>query len=198
MFLRRAVFFSEVNWGKFMSRVGKKDISVPKDVSVHVDHNRVVISGRFGSLHCLIPAPLEIELDSVNGVLSVGRLGDDATARSVHGLVRSLIANSVLGVNTPWEKRLEIIGVGYQASFAGNVLTLNVGFSNPLLVNIPVDVKCELPDTTHIVLSSANKQLVGQIAANIRSLRPPEPYKGKGIRYLNEHVRRKSGKAFGS
>lgn len=181
-----------------MSRIGKKSISLPKDVNVHVDHDRVVITGKFGSLHCLIPAPLKIELDSVNGLLSVDRLKDDATARSLHGLVRSLISNSVIGVNKPWEKRLEIIGVGYQASFANNLLSLNVGFSNPLLVNIPVDVACELPDSTHIVLSSVDKQLVGQIAANIRSLRPPEPYKGKGIRYLNEHVRRKSGKAFGS
>ena len=98
----------------------------------------------------------------------------------------------------PWEKRLEIIGVGYQASFSNGILTLNVGFANPLLVNIPLKVRCEVPDVTHINLSSIDKQLVGQVAANIRCLRPPEPYKGKGIRYVNEFVRRKSGKAFGS
>lgn len=181
-----------------MSRIGKKSIAIPKDVRVVTERARIIVTGTFGSLKCLVPAEIEIEVDSASGLVYVNRLSDDATARSLHGLVRSLIANSVLGVSQPWERRLEIVGVGYQASITNNVLTLNVGYANPLLVNIPAAVRCEVPDSTHIVLSSADKQLVGQVAANIRSLRPPEPYKGKGIRYLDEHVRRKSGKAFGS
>ena len=181
-----------------MSRIGKKSIAIPKDVSVATERMRIIVTGVFGSLKCLVPDGIEIKFDSASGVVYVNRLSDDATARSLHGLVRSLIANSVLGVSQPWERRLEIVGVGYQASITNNVLTLNVGYSNPLLINIPAEVRCEVPDPTHIVLSSADKQLVGQVAANIRSLRPPEPYKGKGIRYIDEHVRRKSGKAFGS
>lgn len=181
-----------------MSRIGKKSIAIPKDVSIVTERKRIIVTGAFGSLKCLVPAEIEIEFDSASGVVYVNRLNDDATVRSLHGLVRSLIANSVLGVSQPWERRLEIVGVGYQASITNNVLTLNVGYSNPLLINIPAGVRCEVPDPTHIVLSSADKQLVGQVAANIRTLRPPEPYKGKGIRYLDEHVRRKSGKAFGS
>ena len=181
-----------------MSRIGKKSIAIPKDVRVVTERTRIIVTGTFGSLKCLVPAEIEIEFDSASGLVYVNRLSDDATARSLHGLVRSLIANSVLGVSQPWQRRLEIVGVGYQASITNDILTLNVGYANPLLVNIPAAVRCEVPDSTHIVLSSADKQLVGQVAANIRSLRPPEPYKGKGIRYLDEHVRRKSGKAFGS
>lgn len=181
-----------------MSRIGKKSIAIPKDVRFVKERTWIIVSGTFGSLKCLVPAEIEIEFDSISELVYVNRLSDDASARSLHGLTRSLIANSVLGVCKPWERRLEIVGVGYQASITSNLLTLNVGYANPLLVNIPAEVRCEVPDSTHIVLSSVDKQLVGQVAANIRSLRPPEPYKGKGIRYLNEHVRRKSGKAFGS
>ena len=181
-----------------MSRIGKKSITIPNGVRVVCEGARVVVSGGFGTLECIVPASIEIDSDSASGLVRVTRLSDDAAARSLHGLVRSLIANSVLGVSKPWERRLEIVGVGYQASTSNSVLTLNVGYANPLLVTIPAEVRCEVPDSTHIVLTSADKQLVGQIAANIRSLRPPEPYKGKGIRYVDEHVRRKSGKAFGS
>lgn len=181
-----------------MSRIGKKNIEIPKDVNVFDGKSHIVVTGTFGSLGCLVPDEIEISVDSVAGLVCVSRLSDDSAVRSLHGLVRSLIANNILGVSKPWEKRLEIVGVGYQASISDNVLTLNVGYANPLLVHIPAEVRCEVPDSTHIVLSSADKQLVGQIAANIRSLRPPEPYKGKGIRYVDEHVRRKSGKAFGS
>ena len=181
-----------------MSRIGKKSIAIPNGVRFVCEHSRIVVIGGFGTLKCLIPAAIKIDFDAVSNLVHVTRLSDDATARSLHGLVRSLIANSVLGVCKPWERRLEIVGVGYQASVSNSVLTLNVGYSNPLLVAIPAEVKCVVPDSTHIVLTSADKQLVGQIAANIRSLRPPEPYKGKGIRYVDEHVRRKSGKAFGS
>jgi len=181
-----------------MSRIGKSSVAVPKDVCVSVEGARVVVTGKFGRLVCLVPVAIEIGLDSISSMIRVSRRSDDAMARSLHGLVRSLVANMVSGVSKPWEKRLEIIGVGYQASILNGVLTLNVGYANPLLVNIPAEVQCEVSDSTRIVLSSADKQLVGQVAANIRSLRPPEPYKGKGIRYVDERVRRKSGKAFGS
>lgn len=181
-----------------MSRIGRKSIEIPKDVNILDGKSRIVVTGTYGSLTCLVPDVIEVDVDSVSGIICVSRLSDDATARSLHGLTRSLIANTILGVSKPWKKRLEIVGVGYQASISNNVLTLNVGYANPLLVDIPDEVRCEVPDSTHIVLSSADKQMVGQVAANIRSLRPPEPYKGKGIRYVDEHVRRKSGKAFGS
>ena len=181
-----------------MSRIGKKGIDVPKDVVVAKEDGAVAVTGKFGKLTCPIPDAINVEFDPTARQVSVSRVEENATARSLHGLTRSLISNMVSGVSRPWEKRLEIVGVGYQASVSKGVLTLNVGFANPLLVTIPATVKCELPDATHIVLTSADKQLVGQIAADIRSLRPPEPYKGKGIRYSDEHVRRKSGKAFGS
>jgi large subunit ribosomal protein L6 len=181
-----------------MSRIGKKSVTIPKDVRVSIEGTQVVVTGKLGKLECHVPDLIGIDYDSSSGLINVSRKSDESLARSLHGLVRSLIANSVLGVCVPWVKRLEIIGVGYQASISNSILTLNVGYANPLLVNIPSQVRCEVPDPTHIVLSSVDKQLVGQIAANIRSLRPPEPYKGKGIRYIDEHVKRKSGKAFGS
>lgn len=181
-----------------MSRIGKKSIVIPNGVRFVCERSRIIVVGKLGTLQCQIPALIKIDFDSLSGLVHVTRLSDNATARSLHGLVRSLIANSVLGVSTPWERRLEIVGVGYQATVSNSVLTLNVGYANPLLVQIPDEVRCEVPDSTHIILTSSDKQLVGQVAANIRSLRPPEPYKGKGIRYMDEHVRRKSGKAFGS
>lgn len=181
-----------------MSRIGTKAINVPGGVTVVVHQSQVTVKGKCGELHCMIPPTIEVVFDHTAAQVRVERQDDSATARSLHGLVRSLIDNMVVGVNLPWEKRLEIVGVGYQASFSGSVLTLNVGYANPLLVTIPEGVKCVMADPTHIILSSADKQLVGQLAANVRSLRKPEPYKGKGIRYSGENVRRKSGKAFGS
>lgn len=181
-----------------MSRIGTKAINVPGGVTVVVHQSEVTVKGKCGELRCIIPPMIEVVFDRTAAQVRVERQDDSAVARSLHGLVRSLIDNMVVGVNLPWEKRLEIVGVGYQASVSGSVLTLNVGYANPLLVIIPEGVKCVMTDPTHIVLSSADKQLVGQLAANVRSLRKPEPYKGKGIRYSGENVRRKSGKAFGS
>lgn len=181
-----------------MSRIGNKAISVSSAVVVEICESAVTIRGKCGELRCVVPPQISVVLDSVASQIFVSRVDDSATAKSLHGLVRSLIDNMVVGVNKPWEKRLEIVGVGYQASVSGSVLTLNVGYSNPLLVNIPKGVVCVVTDPTHVVLTSADKQMVGQLAANVRSLRKPEPYKGKGIRYSGESVRRKSGKAFGS
>lgn len=181
-----------------MSRVGSKSIEVPVGVSVSLGEFGVRVSGAYGELTVRIPNGIRACLECSASRVNVVRDCDDSSSRSLHGLTRSLIANAVVGVATPWQRRLEIIGVGYQASFSNHVLSLNVGFANPLLVEVPEMVRCDLLDSTHINLASADKQLVGQVAANIRRLRPPEPYKGKGIRYVNEHVRRKSGKAFGS
>ncbi len=181
-----------------MSRIGSKAISVPGSVTVTIEPSQVTVKGRCGELTCAIPEQIQVVYESAAAQVLVNRQDDSPMARSMHGLVRSLIDNMVVGVNRPWEKRLEIVGVGYQASLAGTVLTLNVGYANPLLVNLPKGVTCEVTDPTHVTLSSADRQLVGQVAANVRSLRKPEPYKGKGIRYSGENVRRKSGKAFGS
>ena len=179
-----------------MSRIGNKAIPIPAGVDIIVSHSSVEIKGARGKLEIEIPDLIAVDVES--NIITVTRHSNDPISRSLHGLVRSLLSNSVLGVVVPWCKRLEIVGVGYNASFSNRLLTLSVGYANPVSVRIPVDVNCEVPDSTHIVLSSVNKQLVGQIAANVRAVRPPEPYKGKGIRYSEEHVRRKSGKAFGS
>jgi large subunit ribosomal protein L6 len=128
----------------------------------------------------------------------VSRPDDKRSSRALHGLTRSLIQNMVDGVLKPFEKKLEITGVGYNASLAAGKLTLQVGFANKIVLVVPAGVKCEVPDPTHVIVKSCDKQACGQFAAEVRSVRPPEPYKGKGIRYQDEHVRRKAGKAFGS
>ena len=181
-----------------MSRVGNAVIAVPNTVRVTVAKAHVIVASNTEELKCVVPEQVTVTWDSTTSELRVGRHADDSRSRSLHGLVRSLIANNVRGLTAPWEKRLEIIGVGYQASLNKSTLTLNVGFANPVVIEIPTGVKCLVPDTTHIVLTSSDRHLVGQIAADIRAVRPPEPYKGKGIRYSNAHVVRKSGKAFGS
>lgn len=181
-----------------MSRVGNKAIPIPASVSISIESATAVVKGKFGDLTCPLPKQLNVVLDRSAAVVRITRSDDSPSSRSLHGLIRTLISNMVIGVDRPWEKRLEIVGVGYQASLSGNVLTLSVGYANPLRVSLPKGVTCVVSDPTHLVLSSADKQLVGQLAANVRSLRVPEPYKGKGIRYSNETVRRKSGKAFGS
>lgn len=181
-----------------MSRIGSKAIPVPSTVAVVIESSKIVVSGPFGELICSLPEQVTVLFDTTAAQIRIERLDDSPMSRSVHGLIRTLINNMVIGVERPWEKRLEIVGVGYQASLSGDVLTLNVGYANPLHVDLPKGVMCVVSDPTHVVLTSADKQLVGQLAANVRSLRVPEPYKGKGIRYSNEVVRRKSGKAFGS
>ena len=181
-----------------MSRIGSKAIPVPPSVTISLEGSEARVRGTHGELICPVPEQINLIFDSKTAEIRVERIDDSPMSRSMHGLIRTLISNMVIGVERPWEKRLEIVGVGYQASLSGDVLTLNVGYSNPLCVNLPKGIKCVVSDPTHVVLSSADKQLVGQLAANVRSLRVPEPYKGKGIRYSNETVRRKSGKAFGS
>lgn len=181
-----------------MSRIGKKPITIPAGVTVSVSGQNVSVKGKHGELSLVAHPRTEVVLDSASNTITVTRQGDDREARALHGLTRALVNNMVQGVHTPWERKLEIVGVGYQASLSGGVLTLQVGFANQIKLTVPKNVICEVPDNTHVNLKSADRQAVGQFAANIRRVRPPEPYKGKGIKYSDERIKRKAGKAFGS
>ncbi len=179
-----------------MSRIGKKPVAVPSGVDIKIDNGTITVKGQNGELSFEYHARMTVEFDSEAREVRVTRPNDQKQNRALHGLTRSLINNMVQGVTTHFEKRLEIVGVGYQAIVNGKNLDLQVGFANTVSLPVPENVICELPDNTHIVLKSADKQAVGQFAAEVRRVRPPEPYKGKGIRYQDEHVRRKAGKAF--
>lgn len=181
-----------------MSRIGKKPIPIPAGVTVKVAGQSVSVKGKHGELSLNAHPRVKVSHDTDGSVLVVERTADDRECRALHGLTRALINNMVQGVGTPWEKKLEIVGVGYQASLSGKTLTLQVGFANQIKLSVPGNVLCEVPDNTHINLKSADRHAVGQFAANIRRVRPPEPYKGKGIKYAEERVKRKAGKAFGS
>ncbi|HVV99889.1 MAG TPA: 50S ribosomal protein L6, partial [Planctomycetaceae bacterium] len=156
------------------------------------------VKGKNGELSLQFHPNMQVSFDEAKREIVVGRPDDERQNRALHGLTRSLINNMVAGVTTFFEKRLEIVGVGYQAAIKGKNLELQVGYANIVKLPIPANVTCELPDNTHINMKSADKQAVGQFAAVVRRVRPPEPYKGKGIRYLGEQIRRKAGKAFGS
>lgn len=179
-----------------MSRIGKKPVVIPAGVKVTVQDREVSAKGPAGELKFQVHSKMSVVVEGTE--IKVSRPDDKRDSRALHGLTRSLIQNMVNGVSKPFEKRLEIVGVGYNASLAAGKLTLQVGFANKIVLTVPVGVTCEVPDATHIVVKSPDRQAVGQFAANIRAVRPPEPYKGKGVRYQNEFVRRKSGKAFGS
>jgi large subunit ribosomal protein L6 len=181
-----------------MSRIGKKPVPLPAGVTARVDGGVLSVKGAQGELKLKYHTAMKVTVDEKASQIVVARPDDERQHRALHGLTRSLVNNMVTGVVTAFEKKLEIVGVGYQASIAGKTLNLQVGFANVVKLPIPPTVKCALPDNTHIHLSSADKQAVGQFAAVIRKVRPPEPYKGKGIRYEGEHVRRKAGKAFAS
>ena len=181
-----------------MSRVGRKPIPVPEGVEVGISNGSVTVKGNNGELSWTYHPNITVAYASNAREITVSRPDDQRQNRALHGLTRSLIYNMVIGVTTYFEKRLEIIGVGYNAVIDGTILQLQVGFANAVRLPIPESVICELSDNTHIVLRSADKQAVGQFAAEIRGVRPPEPYKGKGIRYQGEYIRRKAGKAFAS
>lgn len=181
-----------------MSRIGKKPIPIPAGVTVTVQNGTVTVKGKQGELRLEHHEAVQVALETDPQRLVVTRQDDRGESRALHGLTRALLNNMVTGVVTPFERKLEIQGVGYQAAISGKTLSLQVGFANAVKLPIPSNVTCEVPDNTHINLKSADKHAVGQFAANIRAVRPPEPYKGKGIRYLNEWVRRKAGKAFGT
>ncbi len=181
-----------------MSRIGKTPIAVPDSVTVTVSGSEVAVKGPKGELSWGVPEGISVDVQDDGRTVAVSREGDTRQSRALHGLTRALINNMVTGVVTPFEKRLEIQGVGYQAILTGNKLMLNVGFSHSVDLDVPDNVTCTLQSPTLVVVQSCDRHAVGQFAANIRAVRPPEPYKGKGIRYFGEHVRRKAGKAFGA
>jgi len=175
-----------------MSRIGKQPIPIPDGVNVAVDPGRVTVNGPLGELTQNVPARMQI--DKEDGQLVVKRPTERGDDRALHGLTRSLVANMVEGVTNGFEKRLEIQGVGYRASLRGTALELNVGYSHPVVIDAPAGITFEVPVQTEIIVKGIDKQQVGEIAAEVRDVRPPEPYKGKGIRYSGEYVRRKVGK----
>ena len=176
-----------------MSRIGKEPISVPSDVQVSIEGRSVGVTGPKGSLDLDLPG--EINVRQEDGTVLVERPNDDRKNKALHGLTRSLINNMVIGVSEGFKKELEIVGVGYRAAKSGDGLELQLGFSNPVKVKAPDGITFDVPEPTQIIVSGINKEVVGQVAADIRSYRKPEPYKGKGIRYAGEYVARKAGKA---
>ena len=175
-----------------MSRIGKKPIEVPEGVTISVAPGRVTVNGPKGELEQAVSPAIKVE--QANGTLTVERPTDRGEHRALHGLTRSLIANMVEGVTNGFEKRLEIQGVGYRARLQGKALELALGYSHPVSIAAPEGIEFEVPQPTEVVVRGIDKQQVGEIAAQIRKQRPPEPYKGKGIRYAGEYVRRKVGK----
>jgi large subunit ribosomal protein L6 len=175
-----------------MSRIGKSPIELPAGVSVSLSPGRVMVNGPLGELTQDVPRRITVE--QADGELVVKRPTDRGDDRALHGLTRSLVANMVQGVTQGFQKLLEIQGVGYRAALRGTSLELSVGFSHPVVVEPPQGITFEVPQPTQIIVRGIDKQQVGQIASEIRRVRPPEPYKGKGIRYEGEYVRRKLGK----
>ena len=176
-----------------MSRIGLSPIEVPASVEVTIDGSTVTVKGAKGTLNRTFSERISFEL--VDGVVNVKRDGDDREARALHGLSRALLYNMVFGVSEGYQKELATVGVGYRASLQGKTLELLVGFSHPVHIEMPEGIEFEVPEQTKIFVRGIDKELVGQVAADIRAVRPPEPYKGKGIRYVDEFVRRKAGKA---
>ena len=176
-----------------MSRVGNKPIDLPSGVDLKVDGTSVTVKGSKGELSRQFSERIGFAVD--DGVVTVTRPDDSRESKALHGLSRALLNNMVVGVSQGFTKDLEIQGVGYRAALKGRDVELQVGFSHPVVVTAPEGVTLEVPEPTKISVSGIDKEVVGQVAADIRSIRPPEPYKGKGIRYAGEHVRRKAGKA---
>jgi large subunit ribosomal protein L6 len=176
-----------------MSRIGKMPISVPAGVEVKIDGQVVEVKGPKGSLTHTVPAPIKIALEE--GALLVTRPDDERNSRSLHGLTRTLLANNIQGVTVGFTKGLEIVGTGYRVAQKGNALEFALGYSHPITVEPPVGISFTVDGNTKLTVHGIDKQAVGEVAANIRKLRKPEPYKGKGVRYAGEVVRRKAGKA---
>jgi len=175
-----------------MSRIGRQPIELPSGVSVSLSPGRVMVNGPLGELTQQVPVRMQVEQQDTTIVVSrPTERGDD---RALHGLTRSLIANMVEGVTSGFQKRLEIQGVGYRAALRGTDLELSVGYSHPVVLKAPMGITFEVPTPTEVLVKGIDKQQVGEIAAQVRKVRPPEPYKGKGIRYEGEYVRRKVGK----
>jgi large subunit ribosomal protein L6 len=175
-----------------MSRIGRMSIAIPKDVKVTCDLSQVEVVGPKGHLTNNLPSGISVSLG--DGKVFVHREDDERTSKALQGLMRSLVANMVTGVSQGFEKRLEINGIGFRADLQGRDLKLTLGFSHPILYSIPKGIQVEVEKQTQITIKGIDKQQVGTVAAKLRSIKPPEPYKGKGIRYLGERVRKKVGK----
>lgn len=178
-----------------MSRIGKKPVPVPSGVKVAIQNGAIQVEGPKGKLSFTPRSEIAVRMDDATKQIVVSRSSDDREPRALHGLTRALINNMMEGVTKGYEAKLEIIGVGYVATIQGDTLSLRVGFANEIKRKVPTGLKVVCPDQTHINISGCDKQLVNQFAAEIRSLRKPEPYKGKGVRYLGEQIKLKPGKA---
>jgi large subunit ribosomal protein L6 len=178
-----------------MSRIGRAPITLPKGVTVTIEGNTIAVKGPRGELRRTVPAAMTVSQE--NGVITVARPSDENEHRALHGLTRSLVNNMVEGVTKGFQKQLDIVGVGYKAENRPYGLQLALGFSHAIEYKAPAGIKLTAPTPTTIIVDGANKEVVGQVAAEIRSFRPPEPYKGKGVKYQGEVVRRKAGKAGG-
>ncbi len=176
-----------------MSRIGKNPIELPGGVEVSVDGSHITVKGARGTLERTINDRISVTQEG--NLVTLDRADEERETKALHGLTRALLANMVTGVADGYRKELQAVGVGYRANLQGRKLELQVGFSHPVHIDAPDGIDFEVPEPTRIVVSGIDKELVGQTAANIRRVRPPEPYKGKGIRYVGEHVRRKAGKA---
>ena len=181
-----------------MSRIGRVPVTIPSGVTVTTGEGSVAVKGPKGEL--AMPVRPEVAIEIEDGKAVVGLLVSESAdnARAFHGLTRALLQNMVTGVTDGYERKLEINGVGYNVKLEGNKLVFNLGFAHPVSVDVPKELKVDCPNQTTILITGCDKQLVGHLAAVIRKLRPPEPYKGKGIKYADEVIRRKAGKAFGS
>lgn len=175
-----------------MSRIGLRPIEIPAGVEVTVNENNVQVKGPKGELSQEISSTMDVTIEG--NIITVARQSEDKATRSLHGTTRSLISNMVEGVTKGFEKELEIIGVGYRAQLQGKKLVIGAGYSHPVEIEQEDDIEFEVPQNTQIIIKGIDKEQVGRVAANIRAIRSPEPYKGKGIRYKGEHVRRKEGK----
>lgn len=182
-------------FGDAMSLIGQQPVKIPQGVTVKINRDEVVVTGPKGSLKRKLRPEVKVSLDEKNGELKVKRQVESKLAKSLHGLTRSLMANMVQGVHQGFEKKLELVGTGYRVKMEADKIILSVGFSHPVEFKTPAGIKLDIEGNNFIKVSGCDKALVGQVAASIRAIRPPEPYKGKGIRYQGEVVKTKPGKA---
>tara|TARA_B100001778_G_C18542997_1_gene609227 strand:- start:560 stop:1105 length:546 start_codon:yes stop_codon:yes gene_type:complete len=178
-----------------MSNIGKQPIAIPDGVDVNINEDRLVVKGKLGELNMSFKSLIKIDFS--DNILTFKRMNNNKNSRELHGLYRALVNNMIEGVTNGYKKELNMNGVGYTAELKNNFLLVNAGFSHPVYLEIPAEIKIEVPNATTIIISGISKQNVGDVAAKIRSIRKPEPYKGKGIKYSDEHIRRKAGKTVG-
>lgn len=178
-----------------MSRIGKKPIAIPAGVTISVNNRTLNVEGPKGKLSFTHRPEVSVAVDEGSKEAVVSRVNDERPSRERHGLTRSILSNMIVGVTQGYEKRLEVVGVGYLAAISGDTLQMRVGYANELHKKIPADLTVTCPDQTHVVVQGCDKQRVGQFAADVRALRKPEPYKGKGVRYQGEYVKIKPGKS---